>query len=170
MNIIIDRETFERELRRSCGEEVERDDPNTDLDGRVCHTMDGTPLHPPDVLAAAMVGYVRRVVVDAAGTVIDLGRRRRLFTGSSRAAAMLQAFLRAPGRGLGCGWPGCDGDGRHVDHRRAAAAGGHTNVDNSDLYCGSHNRLKECGFTPVRAADGTWTIYRPDGGQITPAA
>ena len=102
VNVVIDLETLEDELRRACGEDVEKD-PNTDVDDRVCHTMGGTPLHPSDVLAAAMVGHVRRVVVDAAGTVIDLGRRRRLFTGSSREAAMLQAFLRSPG-GLGCFW------------------------------------------------------------------
>ena len=159
---------FEGTLRRACGDEL-APDPNADTDGRVCHTMGGTLLHPSDVLAAAMVGLVRRVVVDAAGTVIDLGRRRRLFTGSSREAAMLQAFLRSPG-GLGCLWPGCNCGGRQADHRLPAAAGGATDLDNCDVYCGFHNRLKEHGFKPVRDADGTWTMYRPDGDPITPAA
>ena len=168
VSIVVDQGTFEDEVRRACGEDVERD-PNSDVDGRICQTMGGTALHPSDVLAAAMVGYVRRVVVDAAGTVIDLGRRRRLFTGSSREAAMLQAFLRSPG-GLACFHPGCDGGGRQVDHRQAAGAGGRTDVANSDLYCGTHNRLKETGFKPVRHPDGTWTMHRPDGSEITPAA
>ena len=168
VSIVIDQETFEDELRRACGQDVERD-PNVDVDGRVCHTINGTPLHPSDVVVAAIVGYVRRVVVDAAGTVIDLGRRRRLFTGSSREAAMLQAFLRDPGGGLGCFWPGCDGGARQVDHCHAAADGGPTDVANSGLCCGTHNRLKQHGFTPVRNADGTWTIHRPDGQPITPA-
>ncbi|MGK2929288.1 MAG: DUF222 domain-containing protein [Acidimicrobiales bacterium] len=106
VHIVIDQKTFEAELRRACGEETDSD-PNIDVDGRVCHTINGTPLHPTDALAAAMVGFVRRVVVDSSGTVIDLGRRRRLFTGSSRGAALLQAFLREPG-GLRCFWPGCD--------------------------------------------------------------
>ena len=170
VNIVIDQETFEDELRRAAGEEVETD-PN-DAEGRRCHTVGGTTLHPSDVVAAAIVGFVRRVVVDAAGNVIDLGRKRRLFTGSSREAAMLQALLRDPG-GLTCAWPGCSSRGPclQVDHRIPAAEGGPTDVSNSDGACGTHNRIKERGFRPVRGADGSWTIYRPgDGGPITPAA
>jgi hypothetical protein len=52
------------------------------------------------VLAAALTGHVRRVVFDVAGVVIDLGRRSRLFTGSSRDAVMLGDRW--------CLWPGCD--------------------------------------------------------------
>lgn len=171
VNIVVDRETFEDEVRRACGEDVDVD-PNDDLEGRRCQTLDGTPLRPSDVLAAAMVGFVRRVVVDAAGNVIDLGRRRRMFTGSSREAAMLQAMMRSP-NGLRCLWPGCDARGRclQVDHCEPAAAGGPTDVGNSDVYCGSHNRMKERGFKPVRHRDGTWTMHRPNhGGPITSAA
>ena len=119
-----------------------------------------------------MIGHVRRVVVDSAGNVIDVGRKRRLFTGTGRDAALLQALLRGPG-GLRCLWPGCDGRGRclQADHREPAARGGPTDVANSDVYCGSHNRIKERGFRPVRGPDGTWTIHRPDaGGPITAAA
>ncbi len=169
VNIVIDQRTFEEQLHRAAGDEVEVD-PNDDLDQRRCHTVDGTPLHPGAVLAAAMVGYVRRVVVDAAGNVIDLGRKRRLFTGSSRDAAMLQALLRGPG-GLRCLWPGCDGRGGclQADHREPAGRGGPTDIDNSEAFCGFHNRIKERGFRPERGADGSWVIHRPDdGGPITP--
>ena len=170
VNIVVDLETFEDELRRSAGVDV-RVDPNEVLDDRRCHTLDGTQIRPAEAVAAALVGHVRRVVVDSAGTVIDLGRRQRLFTGSARDAAFLQALLRGPG-GLGCLWPGCDGRGRNlqVDHRDPACRGGPTNTDNSDAYCGFHNRTKEHGFRPVRDPDGTWTIHRPgDDGPITPA-
>ena len=168
VNIVIDRETFEEELRRAAGEEVDTDPNHTG--GRRCQTLGGTQLHPSDVVAAALVGHVRRVVVDGAGTVIDLGRKRRLFTGSSRDAALLQGFLRSLG-GLVCLWPGCDSRHRHIDHREAAARGGPTNVANSDPYCAAHNRIKERGFRPVRDPDGTWTIHRPDdSGPITPSA
>ena len=113
-----------------------------------------------------------RVVVDAAGNVIDLGRKRRLYTGSSREAAMLQELLQSPG-GLSCGWPGCSSRGLclQVDHRVPAARGGPTDVSNADGRCGAHNRIKERGFRPVQNEDGSWTIFRPgDGGPITPAA
>lgn len=167
VNVVIDQRSFEEQLRRAAGEDV-RVDPNDDLEGRRCHSFDGTPLHPADVLAAALVGHVRRVLVDSRGTVIDLGSRRRLFTGSARAAAMLQALLRSAG-GLGCLWPGCDGRSGwlQVDHREPARHHGPTDVDNSDIYCGFHNRTKERGYRPERRADGTWIIHRPDGEPIT---
>ncbi len=44
-----------------------------------------------DVVAAMMWGQVRRVVVDSAGVVINMGRRRRLFTGNARQAILLQS-------------------------------------------------------------------------------
>ncbi len=169
VNIVIDQASFEEALRRAAGETVEVD-PNEGLDTRRCHNVDGTQLPPSDVVAAALVGHVRRVVVDAAGTVIDLGRKRRLFTGAARDAAMLRALLRGPG-GLGCLWPGCDGRGGclQADHRHPAGRGGPTDTANSDAYCGTHNRIKERGFRPVRHPDGTWTIHRPDdAGPITP--
>ena len=43
---------------------------------------------------------LRRVVYDGSGTVIDLGRRQRLFRGSSRDAVMLLLIT--------CVWIGCD--------------------------------------------------------------
>lgn len=171
VNIVIDQDTFEDELRRAAGLGVDVG-PNREVEGRRCHTLDGSQIRPAEAVAAALVGHVRRVVVDAAGTVIDLGRRRRLFTGSSRDAAFLQALLRGPG-GLGCLWPGCDGRGSNlqVDHRHPAGREGPTDVTNSDAYCGSHNRIKERGFRPVRESNGTWTIHRPNGhGPITPPA
>ena len=170
VNIVVDQETFDDELRRAAGMEVQRD-PNAELDGRRCHTLDGTVIRPAEAVAAALLGHVRRIVLDGAGNVIDLGRKQRLFTGSSRDAALLQALLRDPG-GLGCLWAGCDGRGRNlqVDHRDPAGRGGPTDVANSDAYCGFHNRIKERGFRPVRGPDGEWTIHRPDdGGPITPA-
>ncbi len=168
VNIVVDQQTFEDELRRACGVPVEVD-PNAHLDDRRCHTLAGTQLRPAEAVAAALVGHVRRVVLDGAGTVIDLGRRRRLFTGAGRDAAFLQALLRGPG-GLGCLWPGCDGRGGclQVDHREPAGRDGPTDVANSDAYCGFHNRIKERRFRPVRGPDGAWTIHRPGhGGPIT---
>lgn len=170
VNVVVELRTFEEQLRRAAGEHVPVD-PNDDLEHRRCHTIDGTQVHPADVLAAALVGHVRRVLVDARGAVIDLGTKARLFTGSSRDAAMLQGLLRTPG-GLRCLWPGCDahGPGLQADHREPARRGGPTDVDNSEPLCGGHNRIKERGFRPERGPDGTLTIHRPDdGGPITPA-
>lgn len=178
VNIVIDEETLAEEIRRTARGTTAPDDANkpaewapSRVDDMICHTTAGARLHPSDVIAALIVGHVRRVVVGSASNVIDVGRKRRLFTGIARDAAILQAIIRDRG-GTGCRWPGCEAHHRRlqVDHRLAWTRGGPTSPDNSDLHCGVHNRLKETGFTPVRGPDGTWTILRPDDTPITPPA
>ena len=76
VNIVIDQTTFETALAAAIG-----DEPLTapvppappDPTRQRCETLDGALLDPLDVLAAAVVGHVRRVVYDTASTTIDLG-------------------------------------------------------------------------------------------------
>lgn len=161
VSVIIDQQTFEDELRRLAGAEV----PTrawSDVERYRCQTADGTRLAPEDALAAALVGHVRRVVVDAASNVIDLGRRRRLFVDSSREAVMLQAVLRDRG-GLRCSWTGCDVRIRlQADHGDGWKRGGRTDVRNGRPHCGFHNRLRERGYDCVEESPGLWRIRRPD--------
>ncbi|HSL59345.1 MAG TPA: DUF222 domain-containing protein, partial [Acidimicrobiales bacterium] len=154
VNIVIDQASFENELARLCGAETPAPD-TIDPAGRVCHTLSGHQLHPGDAVAAAVIGHVRRVVVDAKGTVIDLGRKQRCFTGPARDAVLLNQSLNGgPPR---CMWPGCDRAVRHlqIDHVEAWRAGGPTDTANGWPGCGFHNRLKEAGFIPHREPDGT---------------
>ncbi len=166
VNIVIGQSDFEDQVRRMSGAEVP--DRPIDPGGRPCRTVGGTQLTPAEAVAAALIGHVRRVVIDSAGNVIDLGRRRRLFQGSSREAVEVQALLRGH-RGLGCLWPGCDVTHVQIDHREPAARGGATDVANGEPLCGGHNRIKECGFRPVRGPNGEWTVHRRDGPLITPS-
>ena len=123
------------------------------------------------LVAAALIGHVRRVVVNVEGTVIDLGRKQRCFTGAARDAVLLN---QATSGGIPrCMWPGCDRAVRHlqIDHVDAWRKGGPTDTHNGQPRCGFHNRLKEAGFIPHREPDGTWTYHRPNGGgPITAAA
>ncbi len=195
--LVIDRETFERELRRQHGEQVEpdqrlagffadliatttpADDPFADEEGPVAEadaaateadagrryrseTVDGHPLHPSEVVAAAMVAHVRRVVMSSKGVVLDMGRRERLFRGARRTAILLTNHT--------CPWPGCcvpvsNCQGDHL-HGWAAPTRGPTDPENGAPLCGWHNRIKEQGFRVVRDADGRWPVYRPDGSEI----
>ena len=59
-----------------------------DIDSVRCETDGGVPIDPYDAVMASMTGWFRRVIVDSAGVVIDLGRKRR-FTGSARVAVTL---------------------------------------------------------------------------------
>ena len=131
------------------------------MDQRRCETASGHQLDPNDMLAAALTGHVRRVVFDTAGVVIDLGRRSRLFTGSSRDAVMLGDRW--------CLWPGCDlRTGRcQTDHTTPWATGnGPTSPNNAGPACGRHNRWKQHRYTTQRDPTGHWHTYRPDGTEI----
>lgn len=157
VNIVIDQTTFEEHLAHAAGGPVPAPDP-TSVDERRCETTDGVPLDPRDVIAAAVVGHVRRAVLDAAGVTIDDGRRRRTFTGSAREAALLN--------GRRCLWPGCGHPRAQLDHREEWSATGTTDQVNAGCLCGRHNRWKHQGYTVERLADGTTVIRRPDGSRL----
>lgn len=132
-----------------------------------CHSADGSPADPADVVAAALIAHVRRVVIGADGVIINLGRRRRLFTGSTRDAALLQAVLDRRRR---CLWPGCRHHHCQIDHRIEWRHDGLTDLDNAGPTCGRHNRLKARGYHTWRDPNGTWHVQRPDGTTIPDAA
>lgn len=138
-------------------------DPASSLRRR-CETDTGVAVHAHDVLRAALSGHVRRVVVDAAGTVIDMGRRRRLYTGSAREAAKLLITR--------CQHPGCRLPARFsdVDHADEWVADrGATDQANADIRCGPHNRAKSRHrWRTRRATDGTTYTLRADGTVMLP--
>lgn len=126
----------------------------------VCRTQSGRRLHPDDVINAAIVGHIRRVVYDSSGTVIDLGRRSRLFRGPARDAVMLLLTT--------CVWIGCD---RPVawcdaDHSLGWKAHGATVPRNGQPLCTGHQHLKETGFQVFRDDNGHWHIIDPDGHDV----
>ena len=128
-----------------------------------CETTNGTPLHPHDVLRAALAGHIRRVVVDAQGVVIDMGRKARLFTGPAREAAKLLTRR--------CDHAGCDlpEDFCQVDHVTEWVDHGTTDQINAGVDCGHHNRVKHRRkFTRRRCTLGRSYTIRPDGSIILP--
>ena len=126
----------------------------------VCRTLSGRRLHPDDAINAALLGHIRRVVYDASGTVIELGRRSRLFRGPARDAVMLLLTT--------CVWIGCD---RPVawcdaDHSVGWKAHGATVPRNGQPLCTCHQNLKEAGYQVFRDARGHWHIVDPGGNEI----
>lgn len=163
VNIVIDAATFEAAL-----DAIATGDPLPPLAGtpatlrhRRCHSTAGHPIDPIDAATAAITGHARRVVIDSTSTVIDLGRRTRLFTGAAREAVFL--------RRRRCIWPGCHTTMCEADHRVAWVDGGTTSPDNGDPLCRRHNKLKATGYTSTLHPDtGTTTITRPDGRPLVP--
>ena len=143
--------------------QANRTDPVVSQRLRWCETTSGAPVDPHDLVTAALIGQVRRVVVDSAGRVIDLGRRRRLFTGAAREAVLLS--------GDRCCWPGCNQRSANIqiDHLDPwAAAGGATNPFNGGPQCPTHNRDKHHGRITVKRDHTGWHHHRPNGTEIAP--
>jgi hypothetical protein len=165
VDIVIDQAVYEAQLAAMVAGEPARFDPGS-LDHQRCSTTTGIPVDPADAVAASLVGHVRRVVVDGDGRIIDLGRRRRIFTGAARTAAILQAALDSDGR---CIWPGCGLHHCQIDHTDAWTAGGPTSPANAGPLCARHNRWKTRGYRTWRDPGGTWHTIRPDGTEILAA-
>ncbi len=160
VNIIVDRQTFEDHIAAAAAGTRPRPPDPGDVSRR-CETDSGVIVDPFTVVAAAIVGYVRRVVMDSDGVVIDLGRKQRLYRGSARIAALLQ--------GLRCTWPGCGRTTRiHIDHLDDWQYLGPTSQPNAGRECSPHNLFKSRGYRVHRDARGRWHTFRPDGTEITP--
>jgi hypothetical protein len=192
VNLVCDLQTFEEHLARlvggtvpdttstdsraaagdttAAGDDTAADDSGSDsgvamgagFGLRRCETIDGVPVDPGDVIAAALIGHVRRVVVNTAGVVVNCGRKTRLFTGVAREMAWLL--------GTTCCWPGC---GHRVDvqidHSDEHSRDGPTDQANADPLHGRHNRFKTShGYRIRRDERGFIHVYRPDGTEITP--
>src|SRR5262249_47584561 len=98
--------------------------------------------------------------VDSVDAVISLGRAQRLFTGSARDAALLQAVW--------CTWTGCTipAPRCQADHPLPWDTGGSTDPDNRAPACPRHNRHNNHGFTITRDHHGVWRTDRPDDTEI----
>jgi hypothetical protein len=157
-NLVIDEETYARHTARLVGAEPPPVDP-TDRN-RFSRTVDGRYVNPAEIVAQSLIDHVRRVVVNAAGVVIDLGRRSRLFTGNARDAALLT--------GVACYWTGCwiPASKCQIDHLLPWRRDGRTNPGNGAPGCGKHNRIKEQGFHAWRTPSGEWHLSRPDGAPV----
>jgi hypothetical protein len=152
-----DHDQFEQYLREQIDGTPVVIDPATVLDRR-CETTDGIPVDPRQAVALAIIGQVRRIVINTAGVVTDAGRLRRLFTGPLR-----DALIATSPR---CTWLGCTIRAAiaQIDHLQPHSAGGLTDAANAAIACQHHNLFKhKHQYTPQRQPDGTWQFLRPDG-------
>ena len=158
VNIVVGYELFEHHLRRALGERPPALDPTNPA--HRCETADGVVIDPNDMLVAAALGQVRRVVLDSAGVIVDVGRKQRLFTGALRDAVMLLSHR--------CIWPGCfrPASQCEADHVLPFSNAGPTAARNGGPACGHHNRWKSRGYRTWRDPNGQWHHYRPDRTEI----
>ncbi|HET9518304.1 MAG TPA: DUF222 domain-containing protein [Actinoplanes sp.] len=98
-------------------------------------TLDtGRRLTPGQVRRLACDAQIMPAILGSEGQVLDVGRSRRLITGSLRRALAL--------RDRGCAFPTCTRPPRWTDghHIKSWVDGGPTSLDNAVLLCGPHHR------------------------------
>jgi len=105
--------------------------------GRLCQLANGMVVTPGSLVPWLDRAWAERIVFDSASRVIDVGVRRRLFTGADRRAVQVRDFGE-------CFHDLCDDHGDHlqVDHVQPHAAGGPTIQDNGRVACATHNRQR----------------------------
>ena len=104
--------------------------------GRICELSNGRVLTPGQTIGLLDRADLERIVFDGPSKVIDVGVRRRLFTGATRTAVQV--------RDRGCTHPSCDMplDRCEIDHITPYDAGGQTIQSNGQCHCEFHNRRK----------------------------
>lgn len=133
------------------------------LAARRRETAAGVPLLRDDLVAIALDHHVRGVICDRSGVVIDWGRKRRLFSGPAREAALWNV--------RSCSRPGCAVQGRHcqVDHLQGWEQLGGTDQANAGGMCSHDNRAKHAlGISVRRTPEGYLNWHRADGTHIAP--
>jgi hypothetical protein len=171
LNIMADVQTFQEALRDFAIELADDDtvvgsdawlgSRSTDPRWWRCSTTSGIPLPKSALIQAALLGQVRRVIIDDAGVAVDVGRKRRFFTGPMRDAVMMQTGC--------CVFAGCSRPSGQcaADHTVDHQFGGSTATHNGGPMCNFHNLRKKGGFSVWRDTEGYWHTYRPDGTEIT---
>ena len=163
VNVLVDQHTYESGLAKHHLADEPRDLAAPGPIRARCETATGVMLLPDDVVLAGLGGWIRRVVIDSASVVTDLGHRRRCFTGAAGEAARLLATT-------------CEHDGcvvpeawSQIDHIDEWHDHGRTDQDNAGIGCGHHNRHKHHQRLRTRRDHlGKLHTQRPDGTWITP--
>ncbi len=103
---------------------------------RICELASGQVVTPGSLVPLLAWADVQRIVFDGPSRVIDVGRRRRLFTGATRTAIQV--------RDRECTHPSCDVPAIRceIDHIIPFSSGGLTVQSNGCCRCRFHNQLK----------------------------
>jgi hypothetical protein len=106
------------------------------LAGRICELAHGSVVSPRSLLPWLTEAWVERVVFDGPDRVMNVGVRRRLFSGATRRAVEV--------RDRQCFEELCDVPAEHceIDHIQPWAEGGLTVEGNGRPACAYHNRRR----------------------------
>jgi hypothetical protein len=105
--------------------------------GMICELANGTVVTPGSLVPYLDQAWAERAVFDSPSRVMDVGERRRLFSGAIRRAVEIV--------GRECFHDFCDvpAEDCEIDHIQPWAAGGLTTQDNGRPACSFHNRQRQ---------------------------
>ena len=127
------------------------------------HTIDGTQVHPRDVVLASLTNHVRCIVTDTTGRAVAMTSKQRLFTGPLADAIRLTSTT--------CTHPGClaPASTSQLDHLVPHSRGGPTSSVNGGPVCDHHNPWRyAAGVRTYLRDDGIWITEHHDGTRIAP--
>ena len=124
---------------------------------------DGPAIDPEVARRLGCDAVLRRLLTDADGRVLNLGRRTRTVSPALRRALAL--------RDQGCRFPGCTQRHRlHAHHIEHWADGGETRLGNLTSLCSRHHHLvHEGGYRVSTDEHGEPVFHAPGGQRIDPA-
>jgi hypothetical protein len=126
-----------------------------------CETISGYRISSETARRLACDAIVQRIVVNADGVPLDMGRAERTFTPDQYRAIMI--------RDGGCRFPGCHAGPEHCEAHHALVFwedGGDTDLANGLAVCrgrGHHRMIHEGGWTVEGDPNGKLTFFDPDG-------
>jgi hypothetical protein len=126
-----------------------------------CETISGYRISPETARRLACDAIVQRIVVNADGVPLDMGRAERTFTPDQYRAIMI--------RDGGCRFPGCDEKPEQCEAHHALVfweGGGLTDLANGLAVCrgrGHHRMIHEGGWSVEGDPSGELTFLDPDG-------
>lgn len=161
VNVIVDLDTFQQHILAEFGGPAPRIDP-AGISARRCETIDGVAVDPREAVALAMVGRVRRIVLDADDVIVNAGRLTRLYRG--RCATRSRRCTHAV-----AGWLACCGPASRrliIDTNTPTAA---PPTPPTARSCATTTTASRAHATQARRMpNGWWIIHRPDGTPLQP--
>jgi hypothetical protein len=121
-----------------------------------CHVEDGQAIDPAVLRMIACDATISAIVHDAAGNVLDVGRRSR------KASAALRRAVRERDR-YRCRFPGCESRRVDLHHVKFWANGGQTNLENLICLCKRHHSLVHDKGVIIAVTPDGFTFYLRDG-------
>ena len=164
VNVVVSQDVFENTLAYHRLFDPTAALPALSADLQRCQTASGHAVDPDVIVAQALTGHIRHVVIGSDQRVTNMGRKQRLFNAAAKEAAALLP--------TSCSWAGCFVPAELCDTDHVAewdAEHGPTDLVNATPTCSKHNRWRtQHRYRAKPSRHGTIIQHRPDNSIMHP--